>query len=62
MAGRIEWWPNMAGAQVKTGVLMAADVESPQVHGPTNWLDFKAPSTWATVWFLVAVVYLLKVL
>jgi hypothetical protein len=62
--------PMMAGhlpmggdvAEVKTGVITFAEANVPATHGPTQWADLKAPSTWATIWFVVALVFLLKVL
>lgn len=49
-------------ANVKVGVMTEADVNTPSSSGPTKWADLSAPSTWSTIWFVVFVVFLLKVL
>lgn len=48
---------------VGVGVVSAAEVNQPVNGGPpVKILDMDAPFTWATLWVVVAVLYLWKVL
>lgn len=48
-------------AQLKAGIITAAEVEAPNPVGATprmKWLDLKAPSTWMVIFFVLAILYL----
>lgn len=60
MASTLPWGADM---EVKTGLITAADVNMPSVGGGgSSMFGADQPATWATVWFVVAVAFLLHVL
>lgn len=45
--------------EVHAGVVTAAEVNGPMATADgTKWLDFDSPATWATLWFLIACIFL----
>jgi len=49
----------MAEASVRAGVVTAAEVNGPMTSSTsTKWFDLSSPSTWAVLFFLGAVFYL----
>lgn len=60
------WYPGMTGgsdmAEVKTGVITFAEANTSGITGRTSWADMKSPATWSTIYFILAVLYLLAVL
>lgn len=49
-------------AEVKTGVITYAEANTSGITGPVKFGDMSAPSTWSTIYFVLAVLYLLAVL
>lgn len=59
-ASTLPWGADM---EVKTGLITAAEVNMPSVGGgKASMFSTDEPATWATVWFIVSIAFLLHVL